>query len=72
VSDADLVKAVQAGMTKINIATLLSQTFTDQVRQVLAANPAMVDTRKYFAPARDRVADAVAHLLGVLAEGRQS
>ncbi|MDR2378524.1 MAG: class II fructose-bisphosphate aldolase [Bifidobacteriaceae bacterium] len=67
VPDADLAAAVQAGITKINIATLLSQTFTGQVRAALAADPALVDTRKYFAPARAAVADAVAGLLAVIA-----
>jgi len=66
VSDSDLAAAVRAGMTKINIATLLNHVFTDTAREVLASNPAMVDTRKYLGPARDAVADAVAHLLAVL------
>jgi len=66
VSDDDLALAVASGMTKINIATLLNHTFTDSVRATLAADAGMVDTRKYFRPARDAVAQAVAHLLRVL------
>ncbi|MDR1634617.1 MAG: class II fructose-bisphosphate aldolase [Bifidobacteriaceae bacterium] len=66
VPDADLAAAVRAGMTKINIATLLNQTFTGSVRATLAANPDLVDTRKYFAPARAAVAQAVASLLAVI------
>ena len=66
VSDDDLALAVASGMTKINIATLLNHVFTDSARTTLAANPALVDTRKYLGPARDAVADAVAHLLTVL------
>ncbi|MDR1833379.1 MAG: class II fructose-bisphosphate aldolase [Propionibacteriaceae bacterium] len=67
VPDSDLAKAVRSGMTKINIATLLSKTFTDEVRAFLAANPQVADTRKYFKPARAKVAEAVAAIMGVLA-----
>jgi fructose-bisphosphate aldolase class II len=66
VDDADLAQAVRSGMTKINIATLLNTVFTAEVRKALAADPSLVDTRKYFKPARAAVADAVAHLLEVL------
>jgi fructose-bisphosphate aldolase class II len=66
VPDADLTRAVGAGMTKINIATQLNKSFTAAVRTYLAANPEVVDTRKYLAAARTAVADEVARLLGVL------
>ncbi|GAA2759216.1 class II fructose-bisphosphate aldolase [Actinopolymorpha rutila] len=66
VPDADLTRAVEAGMTKVNIATSLNQAFTGAVRDYLAANPKVVDTRKYLAPGRDAVAAEVARLLGVL------
>lgn len=66
VPDEDLVAAVRAGMTKINIATLLAKTFTDEVHARLVASPELVDTRKYMGPAREKVADAVAGLVGAL------
>jgi fructose-bisphosphate aldolase class II len=66
VADEDLTRAVEAGMTKVNIATHLNNVFTGVVRTVLDQNPAMVDTRKYLGPARDAVADEVCRLLGVL------
>ncbi len=66
VPDADLTRAVAAGMTKINIATQLNKTFTGAVRTYLAEHPDVVDTRKYLAAARTAVADEVARLLGVL------
>jgi fructose-bisphosphate aldolase, class II len=66
VPDADLTRAVDAGMTKINIATHLNHTFTDAMRAYLAAHPSVVDTRKYLRPARDAVAAEVARLLVVL------
>lgn len=63
VPDQELVRAITAGMTKINIATHLNQVFTNSVREVLAANPAMVDSRRYLGPARDAVAVEAARLL---------
>ena len=53
-------------MTKINIATHLNQVFTNSVRATLAANPAMVDSRRYFGPARDAMAAESARLLRLL------
>ena len=67
VPDADLTRAVHAGMTKINIATQLNKSFTAAVRAYLAAHPDVVDTRKYLAAGRTAVAAEVARLLGVLA-----
>ncbi|MDR1442378.1 MAG: class II fructose-bisphosphate aldolase [Bifidobacteriaceae bacterium] len=66
VPNADLVRAVKAGMTKINIATLPSQHFSTAVRQVLMGHPDLVDTRKCFGPARAAVAEAVTTLLKVI------
>ena len=66
VADADLTRAVESGMTKVNIATHLNNVFTASVRQTLSDNPTLVDTRKYLGPARDAVAAEVARLLGVL------
>jgi fructose-bisphosphate aldolase, class II len=66
VPDEELVRAVKAGMTKINIATHLNQVFTNSVRATLAANPAMVDSRRYLGPARDAVAAESARLLRLL------
>ncbi len=66
VADDDLTAAVVAGMTKVNISTHLNQVFTAEVRAALDANPTLVDTRKYLAPARDAVTAEVARLLGVL------
>lgn len=66
VPDADLARAVEVGMTKVNIATSLNQAFTGAVREYLAANPKVVDTRKYLSAGRSAVAAEVARLLGVL------
>ncbi len=66
VPDSGLAAAVTAGMTKINIATQLNKAFTAAVRACLAADPVLVDPRRYGAVARDAVAGEVTRLLGVL------
>jgi fructose-bisphosphate aldolase class II len=66
VPDADLTRAVDAGMTKVNIATHLNAVFTAEVRAYLRAHPDAVDTRRYVAPARDAVAAEVTRLLRAL------
>ncbi|OII59662.1 fructose-bisphosphate aldolase [Streptomyces sp. CC53] len=67
VCDADLVKAVAAGMTKVNISTRLNTLFTRTVRDRLEESPGVVDPRRYLGAAREAVAAEVARLLGVLA-----
>jgi fructose-bisphosphate aldolase, class II len=66
VPDAGLTAAVAAGMTKVNVATQLNKAFTGAVRATLAADPAVVDPRRYGAAAREAVATEVTRLLGVL------
>lgn len=66
VADDDLRRAVEAGMTKVNIATQLNKTFTTAVRMYLESYPAVVDTRKYLGAGRDAMATEVARLLAVL------
>jgi fructose-bisphosphate aldolase class II len=66
VSDSDLQKALNAGMSKINIATHLNNVFTHEIRQALESNPKLVDPRKYIAPGRDAVAAEVSRLLILL------
>ena len=66
VPDHEIVRAVRAGMTKINIATHLNHVFTDEVRAVLGNQPSLVDSRKYLGPARDAMAAEAARLLIML------
>lgn len=58
-----LVQAVRAGMTKINVSTHLNGFFTRAVRDVLAANPDLVDSRKYMRAGREALAAEAARLL---------
>ncbi|MFE7329621.1 ketose-bisphosphate aldolase [Streptomyces sp. NPDC057565] len=66
VADAHLTRAVEHGMTKVNIATHLNQVFTTAVRQALADQPRLVDTRRYLGPGRSAMTAEVTRLLGVL------
>jgi fructose-bisphosphate aldolase, class II len=66
VPDAELRRAVDAGMTKINIATHLNSVFTITVRRTLNEQPDLVDTRKYLGVARQAVADEIERLLQIL------
>lgn len=67
VSNAGLVRAVAAGMTKVNISTHLNKVFTGAVRRHLDEHPDVVDTRKYLGAGRAAMAQEVAVLLRVLA-----
>jgi len=67
VADEDLRRAVSAGITKINVGTLLNVRFTAAVREHLASDESVTDPRKYLAPARTAIADAVAAVLEAIA-----
>ena len=66
VPDADLALAVAAGITKVNVGTLLSVAYTGAVRDWLQREPERSDPRAYLGSARDEVSRVVAHLLEVL------
>lgn len=66
VPDDDLRAAVEAGIVKVNIGTILNVAFTGAVRAALADDAGLVDPRKYLRPARDEVARIVSHLAGVV------
>jgi fructose-bisphosphate aldolase class II len=71
VSDSDLRSAVDAGMVKVNIGTILNVAFTQAVRGALV-DEKMVDPRRYLGPARDGMSAVVEHLLGVLQSADRS
>ncbi len=66
VPDATLRAAVAAGITKVNVGTILNVAFTGAVREALR-DERLTDPRRYVAPARDAVAATVEHLLEVVA-----
>jgi fructose-bisphosphate aldolase, class II len=65
VPDEGMVQAVARGMTKINVATHLNRVFTETVRTHLAANPAISDTRVWFAAGNAALEDEATRLLGL-------
>ena len=65
VSDENMQLAIRAGMTKINVSTHLNQVFTTAVRQFLADNPGVVDSRKWTKPGHEAMRAEVARLLGL-------
>lgn len=66
-SDAQIQAAIRAGMTKINVSTHLNGHFTGVVREFLAANPGVVDSRRYIAPGSAAVTAEAARLLELFA-----
>ncbi|MGR3936046.1 class II fructose-bisphosphate aldolase [Streptomyces sp. BRA346] len=66
VPEADLTRAVAAGLTKVNIATHLNVAYTRAIRDHLADHPEVVDPRRYVAVARDAVAREVTRLLALV------
>lgn len=69
VPDEVIVRAVQSGITKVNVSTHLNARFTTAVREVLAARPTLVDSRTYIAAGRDAVTAEAARLLALIAGG---
>ncbi|WP_309104517.1 class II fructose-bisphosphate aldolase [Microbacterium sp.] len=67
VADAVIADAVRAGMTKINVSTHLNGFFTRAVRDRLASDERLVDSRKYLAPARDALAAEAGRMLRLFA-----
>ncbi|MFB9166213.1 class II fructose-bisphosphate aldolase [Arthrobacter psychrochitiniphilus] len=67
VSDENIVAAIAAGMTKINVSTHLNGFFTRAVREYLQDNPAVVDSRKYLGAGRDALIPEVSRLLSMFA-----
>ncbi len=49
-------KAIELGITKVNIATELKMPFAETLREVLVNKPNESDPRKYFGPAKEKKA----------------
>lgn len=71
VPDDEIVRAVDSGMVKVNVGTALNTALTGAVREILAADPTVVDPRKYLAPAREAMAATVAHFLTTVGGSRR-
>lgn len=69
VPDEAILEGIRAGLTKINISTLLNSKFTSAVRQKLADDPNLVDSRKYVSAGRDALRVTAASLIRSLSTG---
>lgn len=67
VPDDTITAAIRAGMQKINVSTQLNRMFTGAVRDVLAAQPDLVDSRRYVKAGRTAVQAESARLLTLFA-----
>lgn len=65
-SDDQLRRAVESGMTKVNISTHLNSIFTNSLRAVMSETPSLVDPRRYLGTGRDAITTEIARLLRVL------
>jgi fructose-bisphosphate aldolase class II len=65
----ELARAVEHGMTKINIGTALNIAFTGEIRHTLATDQTGVDPRPFLRQARDAIAMTVAEVLHAVALG---
>lgn len=59
VAEKSVQKAVQNGVSKVNISTELKMAFADELRRYLNDNPDDSDPRKYFVTARHKVEEIV-------------
>jgi fructose-bisphosphate aldolase class II len=66
VPDAEITRAVQAGITKVNVGTRLNVAQTAAVRAALTNDPNMVDARRYLGPGRDAMTQVVAEALAAV------
>ncbi|MHB1420617.1 MAG: class II fructose-bisphosphate aldolase, partial [Bacillota bacterium] len=55
VPDDDIRKAIELGVTKVNIDTNIREAFVRGVKEVLDKNPKEIDPRKIIGPARDEM-----------------
>jgi fructose-bisphosphate aldolase, class II len=63
VPDDQIVSAIVAGMTKINVSTQLNKVFTAAIRAFLDQDAVVVDSRRYVRAGREAVMTEAARLL---------
>jgi len=59
VPDADIQKAIELGVRKVNIDTNIREAFTMAVREALEQNREEIDPRKILGPARERMTEVI-------------
>jgi fructose-bisphosphate aldolase class II len=71
VKEESEVEAIQYGICKINVATMLNQAFTKALRQAVDDMPDNVDPRKFLILSRDAVKEVVRHKLRLFGSSGQ-
>lgn len=66
VGDDELGRAIEAGMTKVNMSTHLNKVMSATVRDLLADEPETADPRRYLGPAREAMSRETERLLHVI------
>jgi fructose-bisphosphate aldolase class II len=69
VPDAELARAVEAGIRKVNIGTVLNVTATTALRSELSRLPDAIDPRLFMGPGIADTTALVAHLCAVVSHG---
>lgn len=72
--DQQIVKAIRAGLAKINVSTHLNGVFTGAVRDYLRDYLAVVDSRKYVQFGRQALASEAGRMIALFSsadEGEQ-
>ncbi len=59
ISDANISRAIDFGVRKINIDTNIREAFVGAMRDTLAENPDEIDPRKILGPSRDAAAEII-------------
>ncbi|NLF02616.1 MAG: class II fructose-bisphosphate aldolase [Anaerolineales bacterium] len=59
VKEDSIRAAIECGICKVNVSTVLRQVFVGQIRETIAEHPDEIDYRALFAPARDSVKERV-------------
>jgi fructose-bisphosphate aldolase class II len=59
-------KAIEFGVRKINVATLLKKVFTSGIREMIDTNSEEIDPRKILGTAQDKVCTAIKETFGML------
>ncbi|MBC7234288.1 MAG: class II fructose-bisphosphate aldolase [Chloroflexi bacterium] len=71
VKEESEVEAIQYGIAKINVATMLNQAFTRALKEAIAADPENVDPRKFLIKSRDAVKEVVRHKMRLFGSSGQ-
>ncbi|MBO1304912.1 ketose-bisphosphate aldolase [Enterococcus sp. 669A] len=64
--DSEVSEAVKYGVAKVNLSSDLKSVFFDALREILSANPDMLEPNEVFPGANEKVKEVVRHKMNVL------